>query len=228
MSGDRVFGAGPCGSVAIVTIGRRAGQGLAGMADGRSHMTTPKSFLGHLAEDDRAALAERWVVRRYKRKEMIIAHEEASRDVFFVLEGRALATVYSEGGRAVAYRDMGPGQIFGEFAAIDGQARSATRDGDGPDDRRPVARGGVPADRRCPPGLHLGAARAPVAADAAHDRARLRVQHAGRPQAADPRAAAPRRATASSGRAALRSRRRRPTSISPPASARTARRCRAR
>ena len=66
------------------------------------------------------------MVRRYKRKEMIIAHEEASRDVFFVLEGRALATVYSEGGRAVAYRDMGPGQIFGEFAAIDGQARSAT------------------------------------------------------------------------------------------------------
>jgi CRP-like cAMP-binding protein len=89
-------------------------------------MTTPGSFLGGLADADRAALAERWTARRYGQKEMIIAHDEESRDVFFVLEGRARATVYSEGGKAVAYRDMEPGDIFGELAAIDGGRRSAS------------------------------------------------------------------------------------------------------
>jgi CRP/FNR family cyclic AMP-dependent transcriptional regulator len=89
-------------------------------------MTSPDSFLGGLHEADRVALAERWSVRRYQRKEMIIAHDEETRDVFFVLEGSARATVYSEAGRAVAYRDVEPGGIFGEIAAIDGRPRSAT------------------------------------------------------------------------------------------------------
>lgn len=89
-------------------------------------MTLPGSFLGTLAEEDRAAMAERWTVRQYGRKEMIIAHDEESREVFLVLEGRARATVYSESGRAVAFRDIEPGGIFGELAAIDGRARSAS------------------------------------------------------------------------------------------------------
>jgi CRP-like cAMP-binding protein len=57
---------------------------------------------------------------------MIIAHDERGRDVFFVLEGRARATIFSENGRAVAYRDIEAGDIFGELAAIDGKARSAS------------------------------------------------------------------------------------------------------
>ena len=73
-------------------------------------MTSPDSFLHGLHEGDRAALAQRWSVRRYQRKEMIIAHDEETRDVFFVLEGSARATVYSEAGRAVAYRDIESGR----------------------------------------------------------------------------------------------------------------------
>lgn len=89
-------------------------------------MTTTNGFLGKLEPDDREALEDRWTVRGYKPKEMIISHEEESRDVFFLLEGRARATVYSEAGRAVAYRDIEPGHIFGELAAIDGRPRSAS------------------------------------------------------------------------------------------------------
>jgi CRP/FNR family cyclic AMP-dependent transcriptional regulator len=89
-------------------------------------MTTTDGFLGKLAPHDRAALEERWTVRGYKPKEMIISHDEESRDVFFVLEGRARATIYSEAGRAVAYRDIESGHIFGELAAIDGRPRSAS------------------------------------------------------------------------------------------------------
>ncbi|MGH6923302.1 MAG: Crp/Fnr family transcriptional regulator [Propylenella sp.] len=89
-------------------------------------MPTSGSFLRGLEADDRAALEERWSVRHYDRKTMIIAHDEESRDVFFVLEGRARATVYSEGGKAVAFRDIETGGIFGELAAIDGGTRSAS------------------------------------------------------------------------------------------------------
>lgn len=89
-------------------------------------MKTQGSFLGRLDEHDRAALAQRWTTRRYRRREMIIAHDEASRDVFFVLEGRAQVTVYSESGKAVAYRDVGEGDVFGEMSAIDGRPRSAS------------------------------------------------------------------------------------------------------
>ena len=89
-------------------------------------MTTSASFIDRLDPDDLAALEERWTIRRYGRTEMIISHDEQSRDVFFVIEGRARATVYSQGGIAVAYRDIEPGGIFGELAAIDGRPRSAS------------------------------------------------------------------------------------------------------
>ncbi len=83
-------------------------------------------FLSGLSEADRQALEARWSRRKFARGETIIAHDEDSADVFFVLEGRARATLFSEDGRAVAYRDIEPGGIFGELAAIDGKARSAT------------------------------------------------------------------------------------------------------
>jgi CRP-like cAMP-binding protein len=88
--------------------------------------TTAESFLGRLDSPDRAAIAERWSEKRYRRGETIIAHDEESRDVFFVLEGIARATVYSEAGRTVAYRDIETGHIFGELAAIDRRKRSAS------------------------------------------------------------------------------------------------------
>jgi CRP/FNR family transcriptional regulator, cyclic AMP receptor protein len=87
-------------------------------------MTAPTVFLSRLNQADQAALAARWAVQHYQREEVILAHDDFGRDVFFVLEGRARATIFSEGGRAVAYRDIGAGDIFGELAAIDGKARS--------------------------------------------------------------------------------------------------------
>jgi CRP/FNR family cyclic AMP-dependent transcriptional regulator len=89
-------------------------------------MTSSVSFLDRLADEDRAAIAAQWSVRRYDGKELIIAHDDESSDLFFMIEGRARATSYSEGGRAIAYRDIGPGDIFGELAAIDGGPRSAS------------------------------------------------------------------------------------------------------
>jgi signal-transduction protein with cAMP-binding, CBS, and nucleotidyltransferase domain len=87
-------------------------------------ISTP--FLFEIDAVDRAALEARWSVHRHEAEEMIVAHDEPGRDVFFVLEGRARATVFSSGGRAIANRDIEPGGIFGELAAIDGRTRSAS------------------------------------------------------------------------------------------------------
>jgi CRP-like cAMP-binding protein len=89
-------------------------------------MSASPAFLATLCESDMGALAERWSVRSYQRHELIIAHGEGGRDVFFVLDGCARVTLFSANGREVAYRDIHPGDIFGELAAIDGKARSAS------------------------------------------------------------------------------------------------------
>jgi CRP/FNR family transcriptional regulator, cyclic AMP receptor protein len=87
-------------------------------------MIASTMFLSRLGQADRDAVAARWSVQKYRRSEVILAHDDSGRDVFFVLEGRVRATIFSENGRAVAYRDIGAGDIFGELAAIDGKGRS--------------------------------------------------------------------------------------------------------
>jgi CRP-like cAMP-binding protein len=89
-------------------------------------MSASEGFLDVLAPEGRVALEKQWVARQYERGEVIIGHEERDRDVYFVLGGRARATIYSDGGKMVAYRDIEAGGIFGELAAIDGSARSAS------------------------------------------------------------------------------------------------------
>jgi len=89
-------------------------------------MTAPSPFLSRLCEADRAAVAARWSARSYRHNELIVAHGESGRDVFFLLEGRARVTLFSQDGKEIAYRDIEPGEIFGELAGIDGRERSAS------------------------------------------------------------------------------------------------------
>jgi CRP/FNR family transcriptional regulator, cyclic AMP receptor protein len=89
-------------------------------------VTASPAFLSRLCEADLAALANRWSARSYRHGELIIAHGDTGSDVFFLLEGRARVTLFSEDGREIAYRDIEPGEIFGELAGIDGKARSAS------------------------------------------------------------------------------------------------------
>jgi CRP-like cAMP-binding protein len=66
----------------------------------------------------------RW--RRYNAGQEILGQMEQTTDVFFVVEGRVRAAAYSASGKQVTYRDIEAGDMFGEFAAIDGEPRSAT------------------------------------------------------------------------------------------------------
>lgn len=87
---------------------------------------TDRCFLDRLSAEDRAVLEELFVVRDYAHGEIVISHLDEDRDVFFVLDGRLRATLYSRSGHEVNYRDIGPGDVVGELAAIDGAPRSAT------------------------------------------------------------------------------------------------------
>jgi CRP/FNR family transcriptional regulator, cyclic AMP receptor protein len=64
--------------------------------------------------------------RRYEAGDPIVDYLDSSDDVFFVTAGEASVTIYSVAGQAVSFRTLGPGEIFGEYAAIDGEPRSAS------------------------------------------------------------------------------------------------------
>jgi CRP-like cAMP-binding protein len=74
----------------------------------------------------RQVLGNRCAWREYGPKQLIVGHEEASRTVFFLVSGRVRVSVYSAAGKRVTYSDIDAGEMFGEFAAIDGEPRSAS------------------------------------------------------------------------------------------------------
>ncbi len=78
-----------------------------------------------LSHDNRAAIAERCHARRYANGEQVLAVDDPSRDVLFVVSGTVRVTLYSPQGKEVIFRDQGAGEMLGELAAIDGNPRSA-------------------------------------------------------------------------------------------------------
>lgn len=74
----------------------------------------------------RAALPGRLHEIRAAAAETILASGARSLNVFCILEGRAHVVLHSREGRAVSVREIGPGDVFGELAALDGGPRSAS------------------------------------------------------------------------------------------------------
>lgn len=57
--------------------------------------------------------------------QIIIAAGSQSDDVFLVLSGRLRIVFYTADGKEIIFREVGHGELVGEFAAIDGLPRSA-------------------------------------------------------------------------------------------------------
>jgi CRP-like cAMP-binding protein len=91
----------------------------------RAQVATLRLF-AELPHQALEAIARRCKVRRYAADEHVLHHHETSFDLFFVLDGRVRVVLYSPTGRDVSFRDLGPGEVFGELAAIDGGTRSAS------------------------------------------------------------------------------------------------------
>jgi CRP/FNR family transcriptional regulator, cyclic AMP receptor protein len=69
-------------------------------------------------------IAPQFATRTFKRNQTVIAHNDTSTDVYFVLEGLLRATMFSPAGREISYQDLQAGDMFGELAAIDQLPRS--------------------------------------------------------------------------------------------------------
>jgi CRP/FNR family cyclic AMP-dependent transcriptional regulator len=64
--------------------------------------------------------------RRYKPRESIVDYLDTSDDVFFITAGEARVTIYSQAGKAISFGQLGPGEVVGEYAAVDQWPRSAS------------------------------------------------------------------------------------------------------
>lgn len=69
-------------------------------------------------------IATLFTTRSFQRNQTVIAHNDTSTDVYFVLEGALRATMFSPAGREISYQDLHSGDMFGELAAIDQLPRS--------------------------------------------------------------------------------------------------------
>lgn len=79
-----------------------------------------------LPEALRADILGRLQRRTYARGTTVVRHLDDTRDVFFVHTGRARATIYTDSGKVIEYREIHPGGFFGELAAIDALPRSTS------------------------------------------------------------------------------------------------------
>lgn len=78
-----------------------------------------------LADRDLVDVAGRLAFTAYARDQEIFGQFEEDDGVYFILSGVVRITVFSAAGKEVTFRDLGPGEMFGELAAIDGRPRSA-------------------------------------------------------------------------------------------------------
>jgi CRP/FNR family cyclic AMP-dependent transcriptional regulator len=100
------------------------------MVEATAQAVTAQTLAGielfrHLPADDRKALAGCCRAQHYTTKQQIISHADTSTDVYFIVSGKVRATIYSGSGKEVSFRDLGAGEMFGDFSAIDGKPRSA-------------------------------------------------------------------------------------------------------
>jgi CRP/FNR family cyclic AMP-dependent transcriptional regulator len=82
-------------------------------------------FLARLSEDDERALFERGRKRRFEAGATIFHEAEVAGHVVALLSGRAKIATYTEDGKEVMLGVRDPGDLLGEFSALDGKPTSA-------------------------------------------------------------------------------------------------------
>ncbi len=84
------------------------------------------NFGSAVAPKEMDDLISRGVKRNFRRGAFLMTEGEASDHVILLLSGRAKISSYTADGKEVVLAVRGPGDLLGEFSAIDGQSRSAT------------------------------------------------------------------------------------------------------
>ena len=83
-------------------------------------------FLGKLTDDEARALLDRGRRRNYEGGVPIFHEGEVSDRIVVLLQGRAKIATVTEDGKEVMLGVRDPGDLLGEFSAIDGEPRSAS------------------------------------------------------------------------------------------------------
>jgi CRP/FNR family transcriptional regulator, cyclic AMP receptor protein len=78
-----------------------------------------------LPESSREKIAALCRGRSIQAKRLIIEKNEQANSVYFVLSGKVTITLFPDAGGEVNFRELGPGQMFGELGVLDGEGRSA-------------------------------------------------------------------------------------------------------
>ncbi|MEO5338126.1 MAG: Crp/Fnr family transcriptional regulator [Magnetospirillum sp. WYHS-4] len=83
------------------------------------------ALLAGMPAAERLALAKECRWQKFSKGQLIFDKDSDNRDIMFVVDGRVTVTGYSLAGKEISFAEIGPGDHFGEVAAIDGEARSA-------------------------------------------------------------------------------------------------------
>lgn len=83
-----------------------------------SDLQVPRALLDRLLPKGRQL--------RVRTGQMVVSHGSTANDVFIILSGRFEVLLTARDGQLVVVRDLAPGELFGDLAAIDGCPRSAT------------------------------------------------------------------------------------------------------
>ena len=78
-----------------------------------------------LDEEELSAVAQSCTPRKYPKNSMVILEEEFGDIIFIIISGTIKITRVNDEGKEVILSLLGPGEIFGEMAILDGEARSA-------------------------------------------------------------------------------------------------------
>jgi CRP-like cAMP-binding protein len=78
-----------------------------------------------LSEADRGAVAQQMREATYQSGQLIFGRGDPGEDLHLVVEGRVRLSVLSAEGRVLSFGHASRGDIFGDIAALDGQARTA-------------------------------------------------------------------------------------------------------
>jgi CRP/FNR family cyclic AMP-dependent transcriptional regulator len=82
-------------------------------------------LFGSLTELDRGAAVAQMREATYEPGQLIFGRGDAGDSLYLVVEGRVRLSVLSAEGRVLSFGHASRGDIFGEIAALDGQARTA-------------------------------------------------------------------------------------------------------
>lgn len=83
-------------------------------------------FLKDLRSCEATALLRHSAIKSFPARGVVFLRDDEADGVYGVLDGSVMVTIESSGGGDLILRLLGPGQLFGELAVLDGRCRTAS------------------------------------------------------------------------------------------------------